>query len=53
MHKFVKAYQLTAKGANKQTMIEALGEDQLGYWHLMEQALFYESILESTKKNEE
>ena len=52
MHKFLKAYQLTEKGANRQAMIEVLGEDQIGFWHLIEQVLFYESVLKSTSRND-
>ena len=45
MHKFMRACQLVEKGASRTDIIEAIGKESLGYWHLIEQTMFFDSLL--------
>lgn len=40
MQKYRKAYNAVMRGDDREKLIEILGEDQIGYWHLVDQILF-------------
>lgn len=50
MHKFMSACHLIEKGATRADIVEAIGKESLGYWHLIEQTMFYDSLLKEMEK---
>ena len=37
-------------GENKAKMLEVLGADMIGYWHLIDQIMFNETVLKTLPK---
>ena len=50
-NKYLRAYNAVNNGANKAAMLEILNERMIGYWHLIDQIMFNESILKTLSKN--
>lgn len=47
----MRAYNAVNKGATKADILEILGDKLIGYWHLIDQIMFNESILKTLPKN--
>lgn len=50
-NKYLRAYNAVNNGANKAAMLEILSAQMIGYWHLIDQIMFNESILKTLPKN--
>ena len=50
-NKYLRSYNAVNNGANKAAMLEILGDRMIGYWHLIDQIMFNESILKTLSKN--
>ncbi len=50
-NKYLRAYKAVNNGANKAAMLDILGPQMIGYWHLIDQIMFNESILKTLPKN--
>jgi len=50
-NKYLRAYNAVNNGASKTGMLEILAPDMIGYWHLIDQIMFNESILKTLPKN--
>lgn len=50
-NKYLRAYKAVNNGANKAAMLDILNPNMIGYWHLIDQIMFNESILKTLPKN--
>jgi len=50
LHKYKRAYNAVMKGEDRESLVAILGEDQIGYWHIIDQILFNESFLKMMQK---
>lgn len=48
--KYIRAYNAVNNGCNKAAMLEILGQDCIGYWHLLDQIMFNDNILKTMSK---
>lgn len=49
-NKYLRTFNAVNNGCNRDMIIEILGEDMIGYWHLVDQIMFIESILKTIPK---
>jgi hypothetical protein len=49
-NKYLRTFNAVNNGCNRDMIIEILGEEMIGYWHLVDQIMFIESILKTIPK---
>ena len=50
-NRYLRAYNAVNNGANKAALLEILQPTLIGYWHLIDQIMFNETILKTLSKN--
>ena len=48
--RYIRAYNAVNNGCNKAAILEILGQEFIGYWHLLDQIMFNDSILKNLSK---
>lgn len=48
--KYLRAYNAVNNGSNKAGILEILGQQFIGYWHLLDQIMFNDNILKTLSK---